>query len=937
MKIRYYYFLVGLLVFAVTALLPALSHGQTLSAGTVNAGPYTPGSSIAFPFSIGSGGCIQHDNVFKLYISSVPGGTPDTEIGSYTGFYANFINGVIPLGLAAGSYNLTVKSSSPVLTSSTATINVQTGSPVTAAITGQPMNTDFPDVFGDCSGNGSPYAFFNNSTSGAAVTAKFRNEFSGQDESTVTLSPSTSFNADQANYTILVTATKGGTTATKAYQLINNKVNTSFGTTGSYTVCLNGGQGQLSYTVDYTSPNGVQYNYPGNLYTIDWGDGSMESSYSLCEIIALRGLLSHTYTQPSCGSNSGTDINSFKVRLRVASTYCGQLGPTQTSSARVVRPPTNSFDAPNSACLGDAITFTNTSDPGQDATSTGTDCTNTNAKYTWLVDGNPININYTRGTPFTYTFTTSGQHTITLRLQSQNGNVCPPTDVMKTVCILAKPQPRFTLDATTVCISDVVAPTDYSVTDPACANIPENNVYHWSITGPAQAAFINGTNETNHSPQIKFNAAGTYTITLSISTETCGAVSTSQTITVNAPPTVLLSADQQYCGTNRSLTFSAAAGATQTIFTGTTADQPDTYSWTVSGGPYSYLNGTGANSKYPQILFSGYGVYTVTAMQTNNCNSASDSQQLDFKQSPVVNAGQDQTICPADNIQLAGTITGPAPQSYVWSGGGGTFSPDRNTLNAVYTPSNAEINAGSVSLALVAITGYNAPCDQVSDDITITINPRNAVTSSSTKNICTGTAVAYQPTAQVNGSTFTWTSSASPTVSGNSASGSGDINDMLANSDPNNAGTVVYTITPHDNTPNNCPGSPFTLTVMVTPRPVITVNQTSNTICSGQRTGITFTSNIPNSLFKWTSNATPGIYGANNQTPVVASRVDDLLENGSTTTSGTVTYIITPIGPSGCEGNPVTVVITVQPLPVASQRRPRCTALCRNYLYFTGK
>lgn len=919
MKQFYYILQKGLFVIAFLTLSSTLAKAQTLTLGAVDAGPYTPGSSIAVPFNINTAsGCINHSNVFNLYISSVPGGTPNTLIGTYTSFYAAFVNGTIPAGLALGSYNLAIKSTDPVATSSTATINIAAGTAIQAAIDGSSINSDNPQVFGDCSGNSSNYSFINTSTSGSSVTANFRNEVSKTNEGTFTLNPSTSFSANNANYTILVKATNNGNEGTKAYQLINNKLNTSFGTTGTNTVCLTGGQGQLSYTVDYTSPNGIEYNYPGNLYIVDWGDGSQQGIYSLCEIINLNGRLTHAYTQSSCGSSAGNQTNSFQVNIRVGSPFCGQVGSPITSYAKVVRPPTNSFTSPRSACLNQPVTFNNTSDPGQDASSSN--CINNNAKYSWYIDGALIAVNQPGSTSFTYTFTTSGTHVIKLQLQSQSGSVCSASDVTTTICILNKPQPQFTLAATTICSSDIVVPTDHSITDQSCSNIPENNVYNWSVTGPGATVFVGGTTSKSTQPHIQFSTPGIYTITLSISTETCGAVSTSQTITVNTAPTVSLSPNKDYCGTNQTLTFANNAGATQTLFTGTTTDQANTYSWTVTGGNYSFQNGTGASSKYPQILFTNFGIYTVTATQTNNCGTASASQQLNFKQSPTINAGPDQTVCPDAIVQLAGTITGPAPQSFQWAGGSGTFLPGRNSLTATYTPTNAEIGSGQVRLTLVVATGNPAPCDQLSDEMVITINPRNSVTSSTTSMICTGTNLAYHPTASVAGSTFTWTSSASASVTGNSASGSGDINDVLTNTNPTNNGTVTYTITPSN---NGCPGTPFTLTVTVTPRPVITVNNTSNTICSGQPTGIAFTSNIAGTLFQWTTSASPGIYSNSSQAqPVVASRIDDVLTNTSATTAGTATYQITPIGPTGCPGTPVTVTITVQPLPVVANAGP---------------
>ena len=912
----------ALFLIAFFTLFFTLSKAQTLTLGSVDAGPYTPGSTIAVPFTT-SGNCIKPDNVFELYISSVPGGVPDTEIGSYNGFYANFVNGIIPSGLTPGSYNLAIKSTMDAATSTTATINISAGSPVEAKLTSSLplLNSNYPDVFGNCSGNGTTYNFTNSSTGNATVTTDVFDEINQTDIGPLTFNASqnASFNAAKVNYTIFVKAVSGGTVGTKAYQLINNRLSTNFGTTSGDPVCLINGQGVLMYTI---LPAAIQNNYPGNIYRVDWGDGTF-SQYTLCDLLLSNGQLSHAYVRTSCGTSSGGQINSFPVNAQASSNICGTLGSPLTSYAKVVSQPVNSFNGPQSACLNVPVTYGNASDPGQDASNNAANCQNNNALYTWIIDiGTPNETQfsgYALTTPFTYTFTTSGHHTVTLRYESQSNTVCSAADLTKDVCVLAPPLPDFNLTSSVICSNSSIIPNDQSVTDNSCNSIPANNLYTWSVTGPAGVSYLNSTTVNSHQPEIKFVTPGVYTLTLSIGTESCGNVSTSQTITVNASPTVTLSPNYSVCGNGKTLTFANNAGATQVIFTGTTTDQPNTYNWTVSGGNYHFVNGTTAASKYPQILFDDFGVYTITATQTNNCGTDIKSQQIDFKQSPNISAGPDQTVCPDVSVQLAGTITGPAPQSFQWVGGNGTFSPNQNTLNAIYTPSNAEIG-GQVHLTLVVQTGNPSPCDQLEDEVIITINPRNGVTSSSATSICTGNAVAYHPTAQQTGSTFSWTSTVTSGNISNNTNGSGsDITDVLTNNDPVNNGTVTYTITP---TSNGCPGTSFQLTVTVTPRPIISINSTTNTICSGQGAGITFTSNLSGTTFKWTTTATSNVYGNNSQTAGNFTGINEVLTNTSATTQGTVTYTIIPISASGCEGTPVIVTISVQPLPVQANAGP---------------
>jgi hypothetical protein len=51
------------------------------------------------------------------------------------------------------------------------------------------------------------------------------------------------------------------------------------------------------------------------------------------------------------------------------------------------------------------------------------------------------------------------------------------------------------------------------------------------------------------------------------------------------------------------------------------------------------------------------------------------------------NAGPDQTSCGASSITLAANATTGGN----WTGGAGSFAPDRNTAGAIYTPAAGEV------------------------------------------------------------------------------------------------------------------------------------------------------------------------------------------------------------------------------------------------------
>jgi len=903
-------------------LIISAAKAQTITIGTVSPGPYGLGSTIAVPFNINTAsGCVQISNVFNLYLSDESGSFASQRlIGSYSGFYGAFVNGVIPNDVPAGSgYRVRISSTAPAITTSASaafTINAITG--ITASAATQAFNVNHPEVYGSCIGtDNTSYSFINSSTSGTTVTANFYNEQDRLDEGTRTFSPGLTFIAKAANYTVLVKATNAnGVVGTKAYQLINNVVNNGFSNSGSTSVCLDG-KNKLTYTVDVTTARGIEKNYPGFIYNVNWGDG-LSDNYTLCDIVNAGGVIDHLYKKASCGNVANGQVNVFQVDFQPVSPYCGKAVTPFTAYARVIEPPKNKFTAPVTGCINTVISFTNTSIPGQDPNSTTFDCTNINARYTWSVDGEVIAVNYTKDQNFEHTFTTKGMHRVTLHLQN-GSDLCEVEDELNDICIQEAPKPSFELLGSTICTSGSVPLKNTSVID---ANCNTQNTYNWIVTGPAPVRYGGGTSAGSETPQFNFTASGLYKVQLAITTASCGVVlSTEDFVTVNLSPRVSLSANALICGTNRTLSFDPTAVETKTTITGTERDLPTTYNWTVTGGAYEYADGTTEHSRYPKILFKEYATYTISVRHDNNCGTASGTQTITFQEAPTVNAGLPQRICEGGTAALTGEITGTV-QSFQWVGGTGTFTQGRNQKITGYTPSAAEIAAGTVTLSLQARTNLAAPCDLIISPITITITQKDKVTSPAIQEVCTGQNFHYTITSQNTTSTYRWTTSlTSGSATGFGPSGQGNtINDVITNTSGASDAVVTYTITPIT---DGCDGVPFQMKVTVERFPVITGAPTNATICSNEAAGITITSNIPASTtYTWTSTSTiTGITGNTDQpTPVTGNTIQDMLVN-TNTVIGVVTYTITPYH-GVCPGEPITVSVNVMPLPLPSQPGP---------------
>jgi PKD repeat protein len=899
----------------------SFSASAQLTTVTVDPGPYTPESTIAATFDIDPATCIRPGNTFQLYLSDAFGNFgSEVLIGTYSGFYSTFVNGKIPLGTAPGvGYKLRIKSTDPpgIVSVESNTFVIKAGASVEARIVSNKPITGNAEAFGFCSGaqsgTGADINLINGSTATGTVTATFTNELD-QTSSVLPIAPQITFSPQKTHYTMFVKAVMpDGTVATKAYFIINNETITAFSTNGNNVVCL---PGALAYLIDVTGTNGIRKNFPGNTYLIDWGDNTT-NTYTFCDLQG--GTVQHQYTNTSCGktftSGSTTIYNAFGINIQMVSAFsCGNIGTAVSTTAKVVTITQTLFSGPLVGCTNANQTFTNNSVLGDDPNNTGPSCKPDNATFNWYVDGMliPAFAGVSRATQFVYQFTTNGVHTV--KLETNSSTPCQSPVATQQICIQNAPTPAFTVPSL-VCTNTAVTPVDASVVDINCNN---NVTYTWSIsptTGVTPSAAVVTTPAAP--PTYNFTQTGIYTISLRITTPTCGASAiVTRTVTVNASPQAVLSPDFEVCAL-ATYNFDTSNSPTKATIAGTTTTLADTYTWTVTPagtGTYTFVNGTTAASRYPSIKFNSFDEYTVTVVHQNNCGTAAtDSQVITFTTAPVVDAGTYPLICyDATNIPLTGSVTGNTADvtGITWStGGGGTFSPNANTLAATYTPSQTERNSRAINLTLTVNTSLPGTCSSIVSNVTITIKDPVTVSSSATKSICTGAAVGYTPTSATAGATFTWTATGSASATGFSATGNGSINDVITNTDATTNATVTYIITP---TGNGCTGTPFTFTVTVNPKP--SASAADRLICSGQQAGITLTSNLTNTSYTWTSTATAGVTGnTNNATPTSSNSINDVLTN-SGTTSGTATYTITPIT-NGCSGTPITVTVTVEPPP----------------------
>ena len=194
-----------------------------------------------------------------------------------------------------------------------------------------------------------------------------------------------------------------------------------------------------------------------------------------------------------------------------------------------------------------------------------------------------------------------------------------------------------------------------------------------------------------------------------------------------------------------------------------------------------------------------------------------------------------------------------------------------------------------------------------------------AVATPTPATICSGSTSNILLTSTPVGATFAWTAFQTDASGASAASGS-TIAQVLS-SPGNFVGSVDYTITP---TLNSCVGLPIHSIMTINPTPVAVATPATTTICSGTATNIPLTSLVTGTTFAWT-------VVQNNVSGATAGNGTSIAETLTATTAnpGSVVYTITPTA-NGCVGLPITVTITVTPLPTAAisyPGTPFCTSL----------
>jgi PKD repeat protein len=398
----------------------------------------------------------------------------------------------------------------------------------------------------------------------------------------------------------------------------------------------------------------------------------------------------------------------------------------------------------------------------------------------------------------------------------------------------AAPVSSFTASATSVCVGSPVNFTDNSTGSPTS----------WSWTFPSGTP---ASATTQNVTGVIWNTAGTYTVSHT-ATNASGSNTSTQTITVNALPTVATTATPTTICSGSSTTITATGAATYSWMPGSLTGSPVTVSPTSTT------------------------TYTVTGTAASGCTNTA-TRTITVNPSPTITTTTSGgTICSGSST----TITGNGGTSYTWMPGNltGTTVTVSPTVTTTYT-----------------VTGTAANGCTNTATRTITVNPTPTITvAASPAAICVGNSTTMTAT---GGSTYTW-------MPGNLSGTSVTVTPTV---------TTTYTVT--GTAANGCTNT-AAITITVNSTPTVTATAGNATICSGSSTtltgaGATTYTWMPGSLTGTTVTVTPAstttytVTGSNGCTGTATITV---------TVNPTPTVTTTASPTSVCAGNSSTITAT---------------------------
>lgn len=386
--------------------------------------------------------------------------------------------------------------------------------------------------------------------------------------------------------------------------------------------------------------------------------------------------------------------------------------------------------------------------------------------------------------------------TVKLTLETLNSDECPK--LVDDVIVTIKPAP----------VADAGADQNICGNDNTLTLTSVNPNVRWATTN-GTGNFVNPNLQNavyQISEQDKLTGKVTFVLTTTNNLE-CSATRDTVNFAIRQPIVVDAGPDKNVCANNA-----------QIFLNGTLLNATDG-NWT--GGTGSFFDATSLNTTYTPSsgdISAGFVELTLTSAAVASCPSFNDKVRFTITPSPTINAGADQTVCAdVDSVVLNAVINGVA-QGVEWSSTGtGVFSPSFAQAAPQYYFSDADLKLSTITLFAKTVASGN--CNEVTDFLKVTINPKPILSLGKDTAICSDKSTLGLVANVQNATGVNWSSLGKGTLA--SPSGLTNTYNIVAGDKTGGLFTILATTTGN----GLCRPVSDELVVEIKPAPTVTVGQ----------------------------------------------------------------------------------------------------------------
>lgn len=519
-----------------------------------------------------------------------------------------------------------------------------------------------------------------------------------------------------------------------------------------------------------------------------------------------------TNTLINTGTSSGT------ATYTITPAYSGCNGPAKAFVATVA-PKVNIVAANKTICSGSAANL-----PLSPAANTFSWVVKSSTNVTGAAPGSGNVINNV----LTATGTTAGTVVYTV---SATAGGCSATPVDVTVTVTPNPSITNATPAA-ICSGQTFGFT------PASTLAGTTFAYTASASSSSIGGYASGSGNISQTLTNTGTTDGQVTYTITPTASACAGPAATVVVTVKPNPSISNATPAALCS-GYTFSFAPASPVAGTTFA---------YTATASGpsiGGYTSGTGTITQTLTNSGTTEGHVTYTITPTAAG-CAGPPATLIVTVKPATTMPVIADKTLCSGygTSIQLPQTCNWTVKSASNVSGAAAGSGTVINDLLMTIT-------ATAGGTVVYSLTTTANGCPSAPRDLTITVKPNPLLTNTAAQlqaTICSGQSASFTPTANLPGTTFSYTVSAPPYITGHSA-GTGSINQTLSST-----GTAPANVTYHVSTFNDgCSGSGSNYVVTVQPKISASISG-STIICSP--TATTLQALPAGATYAWSTGAT---------------------------------------------------------------------------------